>query len=190
MPASQNPFQRHLTFFDHNRDGVITPHDSLHAALSLGLDFPVACVWSLIVPLLYGNSGSFYTSVHVPSIPPSKQRTMLEHFPLSPTKATYTRQEITAIASKETKDWIDWLHVFNLWTLAADRNTGLVSKSDFESFQRGELLEELRRRRMVRARDDGNVLPFVHGGPIWVGGHSYFVDAIFGVRVYQRKSGQ
>jgi len=182
MPTPENPFQRHLSFFDHNKDGIISPSDSLHAALSLGLDFPVACVWSLIVPLLYGNR-TLYTHVHVPSIPQPNQRTMLEHFPLQQNKEAYTRQEITAIATKETNDWINWLHVFNLWTLAADARTGLVSKRDFELFQKGELLEELRRRRMVRSA--GNVLPFVRGGPIWVGGHSWMVGAVFGVRVYQ-----
>lgn len=76
--------------------------------------------------------------------------------------------------------------MFNLWTLAADSRTGLVSKRDFELFQKGELLEELKRRRRVRRPDGANVLPFVRGGPIWVGGHSMFVGLLFGVEVYKQ----
>jgi len=185
----QHAFQRHLSFFDHNRDGLISPRDSLHAALSLGLDFPVACIWSLIVPFMYGNTYA-YTNVSVSSIPPHKQRTMLADLPLQPHKETYSRQEITAIATQNTNDWINWLHVFNLWTLAADRNTGLVSKRDFEMFQQGTLLEELAKRRRVRGRDGGNVMPFVRGGPIWVGGHSFFVGKMFGVEVYRDGDGK
>ena len=88
-----------------------------------------------------------------------------------------------SIAGRETKGWVDWLHVVNLWTLAAEKETGLVSKRDFELFQRGQLLDDLARRR--RTGRGQWVVPLVRGGPIWVGGHSWFVGKLFGVDVYK-----
>lgn len=195
-PPPSSPFLRHLSFFDYSLTGTITPYDSLRSALSLGFDFPVALAWCVAMPLLYGNSGPFSSYVSLAKLPKEKERTMLEGFEVKDGKDSYTRGDISALATREVKEkgereqWsatrraIEWVHVFNVWTLAADGKTGTVRKEDVEMFQKGELLEELARRRRVRQRDDANVLPLVRGGPIWVGGHSWFVGALFGVRVY------
>lgn len=158
MPSSTryaSAFKRHLSYFDRDGNGIVTFGESLRASLALGLDFPVALISSIGLPLLYGNAGLLYSNINVQHV--KTERTMLEDVKLR--QASYSRADLLQLASGS--GWIDWFHVLSLWGLAAD-NSGRVSSDDVSLFQRGQLLPELERRR----RDRSNVLPLLRGGPI------------------------
>lgn len=105
---------------------------------------------------------------------------MLEHVPLEVVpEHGLKRSEVVALA--RTNGLIDRLHVNGLWAFSATRE-GYLSRDDIARYQEGTMLYELERRR----KDNRNhVLPLYRGGPISVAGHSYFVDKMFGVKVYQ-----
>lgn len=77
--------------------------------------------------------------------------------------------------------WSGAIDAVGVWSLAADRDTGLVGGRDVVGFQEGVLCDRLEARR----KGTGDVLPFLRGGPGWVAGHSWMVRTMFGVRVYE-----
>ena len=81
------------------------------------------------------------------------------------------------------KGLIDQGHVVGFWTMAASARTHTVLREDVERFQQGEWEDAVVKRR----RGKGDVLPLWRGGPIWVGGHSWAVWRLLGVRVYEGK---
>jgi hypothetical protein len=79
---------------------------------------------------------------------------------------------------------IDQGHIISFWAMAANTRTHTVSREDVGRFQHGEWEETISKHRTYR----GNVLPLWRGGPIWVGGHSWAVRKLLGVRVYEKKT--
>ena len=67
--------------------------------------------------------------------------------------------------------------------MAADTSSHTVSKEDVERFQQGNWEDAV----VERRRELGDVLPLWRGGPIWVGGHSWAVQKLLGVKVYKAK---
>jgi hypothetical protein len=107
-------------------------------------------------------------------------------------KADYTCSELLSLLrnspeENKGKGWlmhkIDQGHVAGFWTMAANARTHTVARDDVERFQKGEWETPVVARR--RGRDD--VLPLWRGGPIWVGGHSWAVNKLLGVRVYEKQ---
>lgn len=177
------PFHRHLSFFDRNHDGFIYFADSLRGNLAIGLDFPVAVGMAIGYHAIYGNVRPFYFGPFNP-IEISKvraQRDMLERVNLDDIPARGMGRKTLLAASAPTSQ-LDKLHVNGLWAFAADRH-GMISPPDVERYQKGIMLYELERRRKDN-RD--HVLPLHRGGPISVSGHSWFVEKLFGVKVYQQ----
>ncbi|KAK4553416.1 hypothetical protein LTR86_009473 [Recurvomyces mirabilis] len=150
--------------------------DSLRGNLALGLDFPVALAIAVGRHIWLRNTGIFSLSIHVPSVTTTK--TLLDGIPIDE-KKDYTRSEIVRAAKQNGT--VGQLDAFGVWALASDVETGLLKGSDVVSFQRGTLLQEIERRRKTRKQ----VLPLWRGGPISVAGHSWAVNAVFGVQVYR-----
>lgn len=155
--TTSSPFLRHLSFFDRQSTGTITPLDSLRGCLSVGMDFPVSVIAMCGLHMLYGTAG-FLSLTRIDISRVQQRRTMLEGFALR--KEYYTRDDLAKAA--KGMNWTDWGHVMSLWTLASD-SEGRVSKGDVAAFQRGEILDVLERRRKDNRSD---VLPFLRGGPI------------------------
>lgn len=178
----QKPFQRHLSFFDRDGDGIIHYGDSLKGNLSLGIDFPVAVIMALGYHAIYGNSGSILYGplrpIDVHAV--TSQRNQLEDIRADTIPSEgMTRQALVEAA--HPTGLLDRAHVVGLWALAANKDK-LVSRDDIQSYQQGTMLYEL----AIRRRDNrDHVLPLYRGGPAWVAGHSYVVDKLFGVKVYQ-----
>lgn len=179
------PFHRLLSFYS-NRN----PHDSetirfvdsLRGNLSLGLHFPAGEIIALGRHLYLRNTSNWFSlNIHVPST--TWKTTPLENLHIDP-KKEYGMREIAAEGWKQI-GLGGAVEAAGLWALAADVKTGLLKGSDVESFREGRLLGELERRR----RDRSQVLPFLRGGPINVAGHSWFVEKMYGVRVYRDDDG-
>ena len=180
------PFQRHLSFYDKDNDGIVYLGDSLRGNLSIGLDFPVAVVMAMGVHTIYGNTGAAllgpFRGIEISRV--RVRRNMLEKVQLEDVPKLGMGRK-TLVAAAYPVSVVDKVHVNGLWALAANR-AGTISAQDIELFQRGIGLFELEKRR--KTRDD--VLPLYRGGPISVAGHSYFVDRVFGVKVYQKPEGK
>jgi hypothetical protein len=177
-------FKRHLSFYDLDRNGVIYLSESLRANLSLGLDFPIALISAIGLQIYYGNTRPFIfgplNGIDISRISHVQERTMLENmdFTYRVVGSGFDRQAL--VEGSGAQSLIDKLHVTGLWALAANAD-GLVSMRDVRRCQDGSILWEIQKRRMDRS----DVLPLYRGGPISVSGHSWFVDKLFGVQVYQ-----
>jgi len=148
-------FKNHISFFDLNRDGLISHYESFRNMLSLGLNFPFAVAMTTGLHILYGNAGLFgLGGIAVQDI--TQERTQLQGLRIM--EKAHTRSELIDLV--RDKGWMDHIHVMGLWGLAADKQ-GRVSARDITLFQRGELLPELQRRRRLRQ----NAVPFSRGGP-------------------------
>jgi hypothetical protein len=185
--STYTAFQRHLLFFSTStQPPKLTFLSGLRAAVSLGLDFPVALILSLSLRLMYAPFPNPLSTINIEQIPSSLHRTQLSDAKLD--KQEYTCSELLALLGPGNggfiKHKIDQGHVVGFWSMAANTRTHTVSKEDVERFQQGEWEEEVVKRR--RGRDD--VLPLWRGGPIWTGGHSWAVRKVLGVRVYESKA--
>lgn len=179
------PFQRHLSFFDRDQDGVIYFGESLRGNLAIGIDFPVALGMAISYHLVYGNMSPIFFGPFNP-IDISKvqaRRNMLEQVRLDEVSARGMGRK-TLVAASYPAGLLDRVHVNGLWALAANR-AGEISSHDIGLYQKGIMFYELEQRRKDN-RD--HVLPLYRGGPISVAGHSYFVDKMFGVKVYQKQN--
>jgi hypothetical protein len=188
MPRSTyTAFQRHLLYFSTpTNPPKLTFLSGLRAAVSLGLDFPVAVILSLSLRLMYAPFPYLTSTINVEQIPRSLHRAQLSDAKLS--KSEFTCSELLSLLKNEPgkgfiKHKIDQGHIVGFWTMAADTRTHKVSRDDVERFQQGEWEEAVMRRR--RGRDD--VLPVWRGGPIITAGHSFAVGKLLGVRVYEAK---
>jgi len=185
--STYTAFQRHLLFFSTpTTPPKLTFLSGLRAAVSLGLDFPVAVVLSVSLRLMYAPYPYIFSTINIESIPHSLHRTQLSDAKLP--KQDYTCSELLALLKFEPrrgfiKHKIDQGHVVGFWTMAASARTHKVSIEDVERFQQGEWENAVVNRR--RGRDD--VLPLWRGGPIWASGHSWAVRKLLGVRVYQSR---
>lgn len=178
-----SPFQRHLSFFDRDNDGFIYFGESLRGNLAIGLDFPVAVGMAIGYHTIYGNTRPFFLGpfrgIEIAKV--QSRRNMLENVQLDDVPAWGMGRK-TLVAASFPEGFMDRIHVNGLWAFAANR-AGMVSAQDIERYQQGVMLYELEKRRKDN-RD--HVLPLYRGGPISVAGHSYFVDKMFGVKVYQQ----
>ena len=177
------PFQRHLSFFDRDNDGFIHFGESLRGNLAIGLDFPVAVGMALGYHIAYGNTRPFFFGPFNPiEISMVKtERNMLEQVRPDQVPARGMSRS-TLIGAAQPTGAVDIMYVNGLWAFAASRD-GIISPKDIELCQNGVLLHKLAERR----RDNrDHVLPLYRGGPISVAGHSWFVDKLFGVKVYQQ----
>ncbi|KAK1066355.1 hypothetical protein LTR74_007242 [Friedmanniomyces endolithicus] len=176
------PFHRLLAFYSNKSDRPNTQtvrlSDSLRGNLALGLDFPAALAIALGRHLVLRNTSFLSLNVHIPSV--STTKTLLDGIPIDEKKG-YSRAEIVGAARSNGNGVLGQADALGMWALAADVRTGLVRGEDVVAFQRGTLFEVIERRRRGRSQ----VLPFWRGGPISVGGHSWFVNKMFGVDVYQ-----
>ncbi|KAK4974726.1 hypothetical protein LTR66_011063 [Elasticomyces elasticus] len=172
-----HPFNRHLVYFASKspNDKLQTPYDSLRGYLSIGLNFPVACILTLGLHVLYRNTGLFSFAIDIPAV--RTTRTMLVGLPLE--QKEYSGVELARLARPHGVK--EQMGAVGMWVIAADAQTGRVSREDVELYQKGELMERLEARR----RDRRDVVPWWRGGPIGVAGHSYFVEKLFGVYVYR-----
>jgi hypothetical protein len=183
--SAYTAFQRHLIFFSTpTNPPKLTFLSGLRAAVSLGLDFPVAVFLSLSLRLMYAPFPYFLSPINIEQIPRSAHRTQLDHAKL--TKTEYTCFELLALLGNGSgngllKHKIDQGHIVGFWTMAANARTHTVSRGDVERFQQGEWEESVARRR----RERNDVLPLWRGGPIIVQGHSWAVRKLLGVRVYE-----
>ncbi|KAK1817476.1 hypothetical protein LTR12_008117 [Friedmanniomyces endolithicus] len=176
------PFHRLLAFYSNKSDRPNTQtvrlSDSLRGNLALGLDFPAALAIALGRHLVLRNTSFLSLNIHVPSV--STTKTLLDGIPIDE-KRGYSRADIVGAARRNGNGILGQADALGMWALAADVRTGLVRGEDVVAFQRGTLFEGIERRRRGRRQ----VLPFWRGGPISVGGHSWFVKKMFGVDVYQ-----
>lgn len=177
-----SPFQRHLSFFDRDNDGFVYFGESLRGNLAIGLDFPVAFGMAMGVHTIYGNTGSAlygpFRGIEISQV--RARRNMLEKVQLQDVPKNGMGRK-TLVAAAYPVGILDSMHVNGLWALAANKS-GTISAQDIELYQKGIAFYELEKRRKDN-RD--HVLPLYRGGPISVAGHSYFVDRMFGVKVYQ-----
>jgi hypothetical protein len=180
-------FQRHLVFFSTpTTPPKLTFVSGVRAAVSLGLDLPVAIILSLSLRLMYAPFPYPLSAINIEQIPHTLHRTQLSGAKLS--KSEYTCSELLALLDSEPKKGfmkhkIDQGHVIGFWSMAANTRTHTVSREDVERFQQGEWEEAVVKRR--RGRDD--VLPLWRGGPMIAAGHSWAVQKLLGVRVYEAK---
>lgn len=175
------PFKRHLAFFDRNNDGFIYLGESLRGYLCLGLNFPVSCVMAMGTQVLYGNVGSPlygpFRGIEIRKV--QNERYMLQRLTIiDDPKGHLTRAQLLDTTQK--RKYIDRAHVFGIWAVAANKE-GQLSVHDLKLCREGLLLPEVEKRRQSR----NDILSFTRGGPISVGGHSWLVYRLFGVRVYQ-----
>lgn len=187
-PKTYTAFQRHLKFFSTpTNPPKLTILSGIRAAISLGLNFPIAVLLSLSLRLMYAPFPYILSTIDIEKIPQSKHRTQLGNAKLS--KSDYTCSELLALLSSEPRKsfWnkrIDEGHVVGFWTMAANAKTHTVSRSDVERFQMGEWEDSVARRR----RERNDVLPLWRGGPIIVALHSLAVRKLLGVSVYEVNS--
>ncbi|KAK4549127.1 hypothetical protein LTR36_007584 [Oleoguttula mirabilis] len=174
------PFHRLLAFYSNRSDApdtqTIRLQDSLRGNLALGLDFPAALGLAIGRHMWLRNTSFFSLNIHVPSV--SVKQTLLDGIAIDE-KKEYTRAEIVAAA--RSNGVMGQADALGLWALASDVRSGMLKGEDIVGFQRGTLLGRIERRR----KDRSQVLPFYRGGPISVTGHSWFVNKLFGVDVYQ-----
>ena len=165
---------------------TLTIPSALSASLRLGMNLPLALLASLSIRILYGDFPYFH-STPVASIPHHKFRTQLESVEL--TQPSYTQEELVALCERVPDDGtsrrLNETHIGTLWMLVADNKTGKVDVEDIRRFQQGEWAEEVEKRRKSRVPGKGEVLPVLRGGPIIVAAHSWAVNWLFGVEVYQ-----
>lgn len=176
------PFKRHLAFFDRNNDGYVYFGESLRGNLAIGFDFPVAFAMALGYQTIYGNThpafwGPF-RGIEIAKV--QEERNMLQGIDAASIPRSGLDRKML-IASSGVKGPLDKLHLFGFWALASNRE-GLLQARDIQKFQYGTILYELEQRR----RDRSDVLPLHKGGPVSAAGHSWFVDKLFGVKVYQK----
>lgn len=191
--STYSAFQKHLVFFSTpTTPPRLTFGSALRAGVSLGLDFPVAVLLSFSLRLLYAPFPYLWSPIIVDNIPASSHRTQLENATLRKETSGYTCSELLSLlqqseAGKHDKGWlshkIDQGHIVGFWTMAANTRTHTVSKEDVERFQQGNWEDAV----VERRRGLHDVLPLWRGGPIWVGGHSWAVRKLLGVRVYEAK---
>jgi len=184
------PFQRHLSFFDRNDDGFVHFGEALRGNLSIGLDFPVALIMALGYHIIYGNTRSTlfgpFNPIEIAKVHTS--RDMLESIDVEDLPARgIPRKDLVRFA--QPSGFMDRAHVNGLWAFAANRQ-GFISAHDIRLYQQGVMLYELARRRTEIKDNRDNVLPLYRGGPISVTGHSWFVDKLLGVKVYQQPKEQ
>lgn len=185
--SSYTAFQRHLLFFSTSTQPPrLTFLSALRAALSVGLDFPVAVVLSLSLRLMYAPYPYVLSTINIEQIPRSLHRTQLSDAKLS--QPGYTCSELLALLKSGSnkgfiKHKVDQGHIIGFWTMAANTHTHKVSREDVERFQQGEWEEAVANRRRGRL----DVLPLWRGGPILPAGHSWAVRKLLGVRVYEAK---
>lgn len=202
MSQPLTPFQIHLTYFS----TTPTPNPSaefpritllsgLRRSLALGLDFPVALLTTVSLRLLYGSPWTLYlrpVSIRHVTI----HRTMLEdvnvqYASLSPGTGPSTgvgRHELMSSVRMAGLGLVDQVHAWGLHAVSAGvggNRDGILTKNDVEMARQGRLMWDVERRRRYRSGAKGEVLPLSRGGPISVVGHSWFVDKLFGVKVYQ-----
>ncbi|KAK5125178.1 hypothetical protein LTR85_000854 [Meristemomyces frigidus] len=174
------PFHRLLAYYSNRSDSpdtqTIRLQDSLRGNLALGLDFPAALGLAIGRHMWLSNTGFFSLNIHVPSV--SVTKTLLDGIAIDE-KKEYTRSEIVAAA--RPNGVMGQADALGLWALASDVHSGMLKGEDVVGFQQGTLLERMEKRR----KDRSQVLPFYRGGPISVVGHSWFVQKLFGVEVYQ-----
>ena len=181
VPSYPTPFKRHLAFFDHDHDGFIYLGDAIRGWLSLGLNFPVSLSMAMSMQVVYGNVGSpFYgpfRGIEIRNV--QNERHMLQRLPvLDDHKGTLTRSQLLNTTKK--RPYIDQIHVYGLWAIAANQE-GQLASHDLKICQDGHLLPEIEKRR----GDRSDILPFLRGGPISVSGHAWAAERMFGVHVYQ-----
>jgi hypothetical protein len=185
--SAYTAFQRHLVFFSTpTTPPKLTFISGVRAAISLGLDFPVAVILSLSLRLMYAPFPYLLSTINIEQIPRPLHRTQLSRAKLS--QSEYTCSELLALLDSEprkgfVKHKIDQGHIVGFWSMAANTRTHTVSIEDVERFQQGEWEEAVVKRR--RGRDD--VLPLWRGGPIIAAAHSWAVQKLLGVRVYEAK---
>lgn len=181
-------FQKHLSFFSTNTSPPrLTFLSGTRAAVSLGLDLPVAVLLGLSLRLLYVPFPYIFSSINIEKIPQSKHRSQLNDAKLF--QSEYTCSELLSLLPPNPSDGfirrkIDQGHIMSFWAIAASTRTHTVNRDDIERFQQGEWEEQVVRRR--RGRDD--VLPLWRGGPIIVEWHSWAVRKLLGVRVYEKNA--
>ncbi|KAJ8603392.1 hypothetical protein MRB53_042159 [Persea americana] len=154
LPLYKTAFQRHMSYFDRNQDGLIYPLECLRSSLALGLNFPASCALAFGLQCLYVNSNYLRLGVKVSDI--KNERTQLETAKFD--EASYSRAQLLQLV--KDKSYVEKAHIYMLWNLAADR-TGRVSAEDLKSFQDGHLLYDIEERR----RNRSDVLPFSRLGP-------------------------
>jgi hypothetical protein len=185
--TSFTAFQRHLLFFSTpTQPPRLTFLSALRAAVSLGLDFPIAAVLILSLRLMYAPYPYVLLTINIEKIPQSLHRIQLSDFKLS--QQDYTFSELLALLKPDSnkgfiKHKVDQGHIVRFWTMAANAHTHKVSREDVERFQQGEREEAVAKRRPGRY----DVLPLRRGGPIITAGHSWAVKKLLGVRVYEAK---
>lgn len=168
-------FQKHLLNLTLRKTNIITPYESLRGFLSLGLDFPVALISSIGLPLVYGNTGFLSHKIDITKIPRHKQPTQLENVVVPTGKKEFTRTEVLGLLHEEhqrsgeglgmRKKWFDRSHVLGVWIIGAltqGERKGKVDGKVLKAFMRGEFFEIVRERR----RERSDVLPLWRGGPI------------------------
>lgn len=156
-----SPFHRLLSFFAsrsaHPSTSIITFRDSLRGDLSLGLNFPIALFLAVTRHLVFGNAPGW--RVDVPSVRTS--RVLLGgpgRFTLDSERRYGLRELLGATSGAGVSVWLD---AVGCWALVARRD-GTILGREVEAYQKGEVMEEVVRRRRGR----GDVLPFWRGGPI------------------------
>lgn len=178
--SSTPPFHRLLSFYSNRNphdSQTIRLQDSIAGNLALGLDFPVALSVALGRHLFLKNTGVFSLQIHVPSV--SWKPTPLEGLEVDE-KKEYTCSEIVGLA-REKLGVMGVVEAVGFWALAADVKSGLLAGADVQGFKRGTVFGELEKRR----KDRSQVLPLWRGGPFSVAGHSWVVEKMWGVQVYQ-----
>jgi hypothetical protein len=144
---------------------------------------------------MYAPFPNFFSSINIERIPRSKHRTQLENVSLpsvtSKVEERYTLNDLLGMLDSDSstrkmgfiEKQINRGHIVGFWAMAASTKSYRVSRDDIERFQHGGWEEEVAKTRKGRI----DVLPLWRGGPIWVGGHSWAVRRLLGVRVYEAK---
>ncbi|WWC72335.1 uncharacterized protein I206_106297 [Kwoniella pini CBS 10737] len=178
------PFQRHLTFFAVQPDRTrITFYSAFRAALTLGLNVPFSIVLALTMRFYWAQNP--FRPVNISSIPRSAGPTHLQHTQL--TQSKYTPDELVKIYEDSSFRSVSWwqrtvldrphIQSFANWSKGAD---GMVSRDQVEEFQTGSWQQRV----VIKRREKKNPVPFIYGGPLLVGPHSWAVKHLFGVHVY------
>ena len=176
-----------------------TPHritllSALKGGLGIGLDFPVAFTLALGLRCMFSPFPFLSPGTLSATGSGWRARNQLDNVELDKGKDSYTLRDLIGLYNSDPKAGrgiisrqIDKAHIASLWIFGADRQTLTVDKDDVERFRRGDWADSLAKRRRWRMPGDENVLPLWRGGPISATGHSWFVDKLFGVKVYQRR---
>ncbi|KAF2759571.1 hypothetical protein EJ05DRAFT_436759 [Pseudovirgaria hyperparasitica] len=184
-------FQRHMVHFaTPSNPYVITLGSGLRGSLALGLNFPISCLLSLALRIMY-SPFPWTSPISIASIPTPKHRTQLEHVQLY--QAEYSCTDLLRLYALQEHDaksrssienlaasLIDRGHIIGFWVMAANASTHKVFREDVEQFQRGDWEKDVVKRR----QGVHDILPFWRGGPLFVSGHSWAVAKLFGVQVY------